>query len=352
MKQSKKNVNIELLRVISMLMIVYHHYYHHSGWEFPNYFSTRTIFLRIVGTFGKVGVVIFVLITGYFYSQQSFKIKKIFQLSNIARWYSIFSIGIVYFLIDRNFHLSVQEIITAIFPIEYQTYWFLTPYIFVLLLNPFFKNYLVSLEREKKLRATVILIIVLHIPSFIGIMSQTEGYFIPNNFIVFIYIVMVGDLIKSYQNELLTIYFKYVVLFFLFSLILIIYKAIIYQPFIIEYLPKMPGFFLTDTESINALVFSSTLFIIIMKLKIRGQSLVLLISPLVFDVYLLHDNKFIRPLIWGTIFNNKAFFYSSDLFIRSLLEPILVFSVCLFFAFIRIRVFNILTRYLYTVKRK
>ena len=120
MKQEKKrNINIELLRILSMLLIVYHHYSVHSSWVFPNSFSKRTALINIIGNFGKIGVIIFVLITGYFYSKQRFSVKKIFQLSTIARWYTIPALVISFLFIEKGLHMSLQDIVKAIFPISF-----------------------------------------------------------------------------------------------------------------------------------------------------------------------------------------------------------------------------------------
>lgn len=341
---SKRNINIELLRIISMLMIVYHHYYVHSGWAFPNDFSGKAAFIIIMGSMGKIGVILFVLITGYFYSQQEFKLKKIFTLSNAARWYSILSLFIVIFFTDMKLELTAQEIVPVLFPIEFNYYWFLTPYVIILLLNPFLKNYLVSIEREKKLRVTLLFIGVLHIPALIGIVTQTDNYFIPDSILSFISFVLVGDLLKNYEHELSTKYFKYVSLLFIFSGMLILYKGLFYQPYAVKSFPELPSFFLTGTESINALIFSATLFLIVLKKVSIKRKIILFVAPLVFDVYLLHDNRYIRPLIWQIIFNNKDSFDSSWLIFRSIFEPLLVFMICLLFAFVRFSVLSLIKR--------
>lgn len=74
--RKKRNINIELLRILSMLLIVYHHYSVHSSWIFHNSFSKRTALINIIGNFGKIGVIIFVLITGYFILSKDLVLKK------------------------------------------------------------------------------------------------------------------------------------------------------------------------------------------------------------------------------------------------------------------------------------
>lgn len=146
---------------------------------------------------------------------------------------------------------------------------------------------------------------------------------------------MVGDLIKSFEQELSNKYFKFVILFFTGSLLLIIFKGVVYQPYIYNELPKIPYWFLNGTESINAIIFAGTTFIMIKKIKIKKSRFILFLSPLVFDVYLIHDNNYMRSMIWEKIFDNKNHFNSSFLLFRSLLEPLVVFSICILLAFFR-----------------
>ena len=336
MKQEKKrNINIELLRILSMLLIVYHHYSVHSSWIFPNSFSKRTALINIIGNFGKIGVIIFVLITGYFYSKQRFSVKKIFQLSTIARWYTIPALVISFLFIEKGLHMSLQDIVKAIFPISFSEYWFLTSFVVILILQPILQPFLVSANRIQKLKMTGLVTLLCHIPSFIGLVSQTDNYFFPSIELVFVYVILVGDLIKSFEQELSNKYFKFVVLFFTGSLLLIIFKGVVYQPYIYNELPKIPYWFLNGTESINAIIFAGTTFIMIKKIKIKKLRFILFLSPLVFDVYLIHDNNYMRSLIWEKIFDNKNHFNSSFLLFRSLLEPLVVFSICILLAFFR-----------------
>ena len=84
MKQEKKrNINIELLRILSMLLIVYHHYSGHSSWVFPNSFSKRTALIKIIGNFGKIGVIFILskdLVLKKFSSYQQLQDGILFQL--------------------------------------------------------------------------------------------------------------------------------------------------------------------------------------------------------------------------------------------------------------------------------
>ena len=68
----KRDSNLELYRIITMILIVAHHYVVNSGLTDPlgpiyqTPLSFPSIFLLLFGAWGKTGINCFVLITGYF----------------------------------------------------------------------------------------------------------------------------------------------------------------------------------------------------------------------------------------------------------------------------------------------
>ena len=69
--QSKKtmyrNSSIELLRIISMVMIMFHHFAYHGNFEWNyNEITIPHLWYNFILMGGKVGVNIFVLISGFF----------------------------------------------------------------------------------------------------------------------------------------------------------------------------------------------------------------------------------------------------------------------------------------------
>jgi len=73
----QRESNLELFRIISMLLIVAHHYVVNSGLTLPegplatDPLSWRSIFLLLFGAWGKTGINCFMMITGYFKLQRN-----------------------------------------------------------------------------------------------------------------------------------------------------------------------------------------------------------------------------------------------------------------------------------------
>ena len=98
--ENKKNVQIEAIRVISMILIVIFHY----TYRFEELFNINTIYFDFLESFGKIGVGIFFIISGYFlarnYEQKENPIR--FLVSKLLRIYPLYAIcvTIIYFFIS------------------------------------------------------------------------------------------------------------------------------------------------------------------------------------------------------------------------------------------------------------
>lgn len=71
-----RSSNLELLRILAIIMIIAHHYSVHGGWDIPNELSYNRIIVQFLSLGGKLGVNCFVLITGYFMINSKFNINK------------------------------------------------------------------------------------------------------------------------------------------------------------------------------------------------------------------------------------------------------------------------------------
>lgn len=74
--KSSRSSNIELLRIIAILLIISFHYAYKGGWTFSE-FTVNEFIIKIFYMFGELGVNLFMLITGYFMIDGKFKIKKL-----------------------------------------------------------------------------------------------------------------------------------------------------------------------------------------------------------------------------------------------------------------------------------
>ncbi len=70
-------------------------------------------------------------------------------------------------------------------------------------------------------------------------------------------------------------------------------------------------------------------------MKSRSSALINAVSSTVFGIYLIHDNNYLRPVLWEDILHVKDFRESPYLILYQLVCIVLVFSVCAVMELIR-----------------
>lgn len=141
-----RSSNLELYRIIVMLLIVAHRYVVNSGLSEliqNNPLTLKSLFLFIFGMWGKTGINCFVLITGYFMCTSKISIKKISKLVLEVEFYKL----VFYFIfIVMGFNtFSVISFSKALIPItginnNSFTSCFLVFYLFIPFLNILVQN--------------------------------------------------------------------------------------------------------------------------------------------------------------------------------------------------------------------
>lgn len=118
---SGRSSNLELFRIITMILIVAHHYVVNSGLiaidgpVYEDLISWKSIFLLLFGAWGKIGINCFVLITGYFMCTSRITIKKYLKLLSEIVFYK-FVIYLI-FLICSYEPFSIKILVQAVMPI-------------------------------------------------------------------------------------------------------------------------------------------------------------------------------------------------------------------------------------------
>lgn len=135
--------NLELFRIITMLLIVAHHYVVNSGLTSAdgpiaaNPMSGHSIFLLLFGAWGKIGINCFVMITGYFMCKSQITAKKFAKLLGEVMLYKIVIYLIFLFFGYEQF--SVLRLVTLVLPVtsiqQNFTGCFITFFLFIPFLN-------------------------------------------------------------------------------------------------------------------------------------------------------------------------------------------------------------------------
>ena len=158
--------NFELLRIISMIMIIAYHYsIKGQGGYISEMPIANKMFVEEVSMFGKIGVNLFVLITGYFGIQsREIKIIKMLKLECQVLFFSLFMM--VFGGAAKGFILSEVRF-QYFFPTIFNLYWFMTAYMILYCFMPFINKMLLALQdSEIKILRRLIIFIWCIIPTF------------------------------------------------------------------------------------------------------------------------------------------------------------------------------------------
>lgn len=135
--------NIELLRILCMLMIVSEHLasYHNKG----TIDNQDLVFTDIIRNFCTCSVNSFVLISGYFGIK--FKLPRLLDICNKAWFYSVLGLIISIWMGVHAF--APRTDFLDFFPVLSRRYWFITVYVVLYLLSPFINGFVDSLSKDK-----------------------------------------------------------------------------------------------------------------------------------------------------------------------------------------------------------
>lgn len=301
LKKERKS-NIELLRIVSMCLIIYHHFALYSGILEEQEINKTLIFGILGGIGGKIGVACYILITGYFGVGKEFNTKKIFKLCLQTFCYSV-GFGL-FFRITGMVELNKIDTVKTFFPLVYNRYWFITSYVYLMILTPFINKLLNGLKRQDYKKVIIIMTIFFVVVPTIFYSSEMIGGSNPLiGTVLFVYLYMVGGYInlyglKYFENRKI----KNIILIFL-GYIIIIFIALIGKK-IQQYNVLWNNLFgyYREVNSIFILVPSISLFYIFKEIDIGCNKIINYIAGLSLGVYFLHENFFMRDILWHEIF--------------------------------------------------
>ena len=329
----QRQSNIELLRIVAMVIIVAHHFAVHSGFDFStDSITINRLWIQFIKIGGKIGVDVFVLISGFFLiSSQAIKTSKILKLWGQIFFYSI-AIFVVFIALGIE-PFSIKETIKHLAPVTFSQWWFASTYFVLYILSPYINTLLRTFNNRQYIGFLVLILLCwCIIPTFTGQSFQS------NDLLWFIFLYSLAGYYKLYKPQINLSASKLIALSFLCT-ILTFLSAVIFD--ILGTKISIFGTnatFFYDMQRLPILIVSVLLFIGFLKLNIRHNKIINIISSATFGVYLIHDNRYVRSFLWKTLFQNKSFADSNMLILHSIFVIAIVFIGCTIIELIRIYV--------------
>lgn len=143
----------------------------------------------------RVAVPVFVIITGYL--GISFKLDKIINLEMSLLFYGFVSFCLALMIDAKSVEFSVMSIMKTILPFSYNSWWFATCYIVLMIFSPFINILLDSIDHQKHLNLILACFILFNVISSYSPdpIDKTSGYGFTN----FIFLYIVGRYIRKYD---------------------------------------------------------------------------------------------------------------------------------------------------------
>ncbi|MCM1264011.1 MAG: acyltransferase, partial [Butyrivibrio sp.] len=154
--------NMELLRIVSMLFVVTLHFLWKGGCLTPLEQSGIPAYGYLawgIESLAIVAVNIYMLLSGYFLSEGSFKVKRLLTLILQILFYSI-GVGVVAsafgYIPEDGF--SIYYLAQLCLPVSTNHYWFMTTYVFMYLFAPILAQGLKKLTKRQFQTALLVMI--------------------------------------------------------------------------------------------------------------------------------------------------------------------------------------------------
>lgn len=305
----QRQLNIELLRIVSMLLICFWHVNGHFLSQVPAESNNVSGIMAYVGLFINFHVDLFVLITGYFGIRH--RTNGFVKTILLSVFYALLLNAICSTIGGGKFHFA-----EILLPISSSPWWFLKVYIVLLLLAPVAEKYI---EHSSKREFYILLGISTFINIYLGFFMQQDLYYSHGYDIFnFMNLYLIGMWIRKSDivvEKLKTNIWVCVAIFILCCVVR--YKV---QP--------ITSLSWTDYNSPLCILMAVSVFIMFMKLKINdsvSKSIMFLSSSAV-SVYLITDYTGVRDLLLPYFSKGMAYTNNSCIFQITYIMFVVVFA--------------------------
>lgn len=301
MEKKTRQANIEALRILAMLMVITMHYLQKGGILLPLAGNTGGVNLLawLVETLCIGAANAYVLISGYFLAEASWKWKKLILLVGQV-W--VYSMGIPLFCLALSLgnvaQWSIYDWITVALPISSEHYWFATAYILFYLFVPVLQAGIKQLNKKQhQLLLGILLLAFSLVKSLCPVLLPTDRY--GYDFGWFMILFVAAAYLRLYGLPFLETPKRALALFggsagLIWGLS--VGMAVLSEKGLpLSYMRDM----LYSYNHILVLILSVALFLFFGQIRIKAEGLerlILNLAPYTFGVYLLHENIAVRHL--------------------------------------------------------
>lgn len=348
-KTSKRNANIELLRIISMIMVTMLHALGKGNLLInpADHPSVNVWVAWGLEALSISAVNIFMLISGYFLIDSKFKLSRLIELIAQTIFYTLGTFLVFYALGLNRGETDVFWMLNYLLPIHMDVYWFITSYVVLYALLPILAEGVHRIT-QKQLGTMIVILLVYEcgFKSFLPFRMYTDehGY----SFLWYLIVFLIGSYLKLYGFRLLNTPGKGLLLYFASCAAILIEGGAV--RYIIKYMGHLEELAGMPYEYNNFFVLTAALgifaaFVHFKEMKALPGRIVCFLSPMALGVYLLQENQTMRYR-WQSWFKLEGSLESP---LPVLIGKVLLAVICMYVLgtavdFIRIKLFSLVKK--------
>lgn len=324
----QRESNLELFRIITMMLIVAHHFVVNSGLiaadgpiiAAPT--SASSIFLILFGAWGKIGINCFVMITGYFMCKSQITAKKFAKL--VGEWlFYRYAIHLVFIVLGVE-PVSLKGLIKMIVPITTLSNNFTSCFVVFWLFIPILNRLIGAINERQHLY-------LLLLAGFTYVFFGTVHRVTTNYVSWFMVIYFIASYIRLYPK-------KWMSSKLLCGLLLLISMALSAISVIVcAYKGVSLFFFVTDSNTFLAVMVGVFGFLFFKNIRIPYSKFINTVAASTFGVLCIHahsDNM--RQWLWKDTLDNVGHYGDKLMPLYAIGCVIGVFAICTIIDIIRI----------------
>lgn len=338
-----RNSNIELLRIVAMLVIVAHHYVVNSGLidligAAPS-LTRNSIFLLLFGSLGKTAINCFLLISGYFMCTQKMTLKKFLKLFLEVEFYKIV-INLLFILF--GYHFTYKALFMKFTPFYGIGRGFVPSIVPFFLFIPFLNVLIHAMDKKMHLKLIMLcLFIFTIIPSFTVPPFLVNAEVCLGDLGWFSVVYLLAAYIRLYPENWFqrkNLWRISAAVSLMLSFASIIVMAHIIRSFGMKSV-YYPYFFISPSSKILALTTSVCVFMSFISMDAFYSKIINKVAAAVFGVLLIHANgSTMRHWLWKDLLKNVKYINAdfSTLLLHALCCVVGIYVICTIIDMMRI----------------
>lgn len=308
---SKRDSNLELCRVLCMLMLIAHHIIVHGGILNTEGLTCNKYISLLFIPIGKIAFDCFIAISCWFVVDQKFKMERFLKIWLEVLFYSVI-FTIVAFLLGAE--LTWRNWFSVFLPISGNSHGFAASYLAFYLLTPFLNRMTQNLTKKQ---ARILLALLFYFEVGTQIIGYFAEYTQPMASELFVFI-LIYVLILNLKKWPLTLTNKKLFNLGVFCMVYFLILIGWYYNITISGGNQFSHFILQvmcNESSITNILAGTALFFFFKNLKVKPLPLVNELAKGTLGILLIHDHNFFRYYFWPIIVKTPQWFDSNKFII-------------------------------------